>query len=401
MSLSFRLGIAIRYVLTREQAPLSRFLSGLSVLGLVLAVALMAVVMSVMNGFDREMRTRVLALIPHVSVMGAGGLEQPEQLTRQLQSDPNIESVTPFVELQGLIQHGGRVEAFAGVGVDNTGDWVLPDMLSGNQDGAGVWMGHRLASRLGAQVGDRVSVILPESVDQQARAYTVNIAGWLRTQTEADDVLVLMELAEAQHFVGYDAATVSGLKVQLQDVFFAPWFAQSLQYTLAPTQYVRHWGMTHGNLYAAIQLSRDLIVILVAAVVLIAAFNVVSSLVLLVTDKREEVAILATMGLQPNAIASVFLWLGTLIGLVGSLLGVMLGYVLSLSISTIVERIEQMFDVHFLNTDVYPIAFLPSDPQLGDFALVALIAIVACALAAVYPARRAAHIAPADVLSEA
>lgn len=400
MSVAFRLGIALRYVLTREQAPLSRFLSVLSVVGLVLAVALMAVVMSVMNGFDREMRTRVLAVIPHVSVMGAGGLE-PQSLTEQLLNNADVLSVTPFVELQGLVQNGKQVEAFVGIGVSDPSSWVLPSMISEGKVEQGVWVGKRLAQRLGANVGDRVSLVIPDSDDRKARAHTVTIAGWLSTQTEADDALMLVPLSDAQRFAGYEPARVSGLKVQLQDVFLAPWFAQGLQYTLAPTQYVRHWGMTHGNLYAAIQLSRDLIVILVAAVVLIAAFNVVSSLVLLVSDKREEVAILSTMGLQPRAIASVFLWLGVLIGVVGSTLGVALGYVLSVSVTSIVARIEQAFGIHFLNTDVYPIAFLPSDPQLGDFVLVAFIAIIACALAAVYPARRAAHIAPAEVLSEA
>lgn len=400
MNLRFRLGIALRYVLTREQAPLSRFLSLLSVTGLVLAVALMAVVMSVMNGFDREMRTRVLAVIPHVSVMGAGGLE-PSDLTEQLLSNADVQSVTPFVELQGLVQNGKQVEAFVGVGVSDPSSWLLPGMISNDQPKPGVWVGERLGRRLNASVGDRVSVVIPDSGEQKARAYTVTIAGWLSTQTEADDALILLPLQDAQRFVGYDSGKVSGLKVQLHDVFLAPWFAQGLQYTLAPTQYVRHWGMTHGNLYAAIQLSRDLIVILVAAVVLIAAFNVVSSLVLLVTDKREEVAILSTMGLQPAAIASIFLWLGTLIGIVGSALGVALGYVLSISITSIVARIEHVFGVNFLNTDVYPIAFLPTDPQAGDFVLVAFIAIAACALAAVYPARRAAQIAPAEVLSEA
>ena len=400
MSAEFRLGIALRYVLTREQAPLSRFLSVLSVIGLVLAVALMAVVMSVMNGFDREMQTRVLAVIPHVSVMGAGGLE-PSGLIEQLQNNADVKSVTPFVELQGLVQNGKRVEAFVGIGVSEPRSWVLPAMASGGKTEQGVWLGMRLGQRLSANVGDRVSVVIPDSGDRKARAHVVTVAGWLTTQTEADDALMLIPMQEAQRFVGYEPSVVSGLKVQLQDVFLAPWFAQGLQYTLAPTQYVRHWGMTHGNLYAAIQLSRDLIVILVAAVVLIAAFNVVSSLVLLVTDKREEVAILSTMGLKPRAIASIFLWLGTLIGVVGSVLGVLLGYVLSLSITSIVARVEQALGLHFLNTDVYPIAFLPTDPQLGDFVLVACIAIVACALAAVYPARRAAQIAPAEVLSEA
>ena len=401
MSSRFRLSIALRYVLTREQAPLSRFLSLLSVLGLVLAVALMAVVMSVMNGFDREMRTRVLAVIPHVSVMGAGGLDQPQNLMQRLQGNADVHSVTPFVELQGLVQNGSQVEAFVGVGVSDPRLWVLPSMISKVTTTPGAWIGQRLGQRLQATVGDRVSVIVPESDGQKARAHTVTIAGWLATQTEADDALMLLPLSDAQRFVGFEAPAVSGLKVQLHDVFLAPWFAQGLQYTLEPTQYVRHWGMTHGNLYAAIQLSRDLIIILVAAVVLIAAFNVVSSLVLLVTDKREEVAILSTMGLQPEGVGSVFLWLGTLIGVLGSVLGVGLGYVLSISITSIVASIERMFDVHFLNTDVYPIAFLPTDPQLGDFVLVAVIAIIACALAAVYPARKAAHIAPAEVLSEA
>jgi lipoprotein-releasing system permease protein len=400
MSIWFRLSIALRYVLTREQAPLSRFLSVLSVTGLVLAVALMAVVMSVMNGFDQEMRTRVLAVIPHVSVMGAGGLE-PQGLSEQLLSNADVQSVTPFVELQGLVQNGRQVEAFVGVGVADPRSWVLPSMISVGEVEQGVWVGERLGQRLGANLGDRVSLVIPDAGDQKARAHTVTIAGWLSTQTEADDALMLIPLQDAQHFVGFETSKVSGLKVQLQDVFLAPWFAQGLQYTLAPNQYVRHWGMTHGNLYAAIQLSRDLIVILVAAVVLIAAFNVVSSLVLLVSDKREEVAILSTMGLQPSGIASVFLWLGTLIGVVGSALGVALGYALSTSITSIVASIEQIFGVHFLNTDVYPIAFLPTDPQLGDFVLVGLIAIIACALAAVYPAHRAAHIAPAEVLSEA
>lgn len=402
MILGLQLSLALRYVFTHEQAPLSRFLSLLAAAGLVLAVALMSIVLSVMNGFDTEMRTRILAVVPHLSVMEAGGLDDPDGLQASLRLDTRIAAMTPFIELQGLAQSGSRVRAFAGIGVVQTEDWLLPGMLNEwSPGGNGVWVGTGLAAQLALSKGSSVTLIVPSSGAQAAAVVALPVVGLVATQTELDQALMLLPIDQARSLLGYPDATVSGIKVQLRDVFAAASMAGQLQPLLEPTQYVRHWGFTHGNLYAAIQMSRDLMVILMAAVILIAAFNVVSGLVLLVTDKRQEVAILATMGFGPRQIAGVFLILGGIIGAVGSLIGVAIGYLVSVNIGGWVAAIERAFGFQFLNTDVYPIAFLPSAPDSADFLLVAVIASAACVLAAVYPAMKAAQLAPARVLSEA
>jgi len=268
-------------------------------------------------------------------------------------------------------------------------------------DGNGIWVGIGLAQQLALTEGASVTLIVPSSGMQAAAVVALPVAGLVATQTELDQALMLLPIDQARSLLGYRDATVSGIKVQLHDVFAAPSMAGQLQPLLAPTQYVRHWGFTHGNLYAAIQMSRDLMVILMAAVILIAAFNVVSGLVLLVTDKREEVAILATMGFGPSQVAGVFLILGGIIGAAGSLIGVAIGYLVSVNIGGWVAAIERSLGFQFLNTDVYPISFLPSAPDSADFVLVAVIASGACVLAAVYPAMKAAQLAPARVLSEA
>jgi lipoprotein-releasing system permease protein len=253
---------------------------------------------------------------------------------------------------------------------------------------------------LGLEIGGSVNLIVPGKSGQTAKVEAFEVAGFIETATEVDSSLVLLPLDRAAHFLNFGSARVSGIRAQLKDVFEASSLARELRFTLEPTQYVRHWGMTHGNLYAAIQLSRDLIVILVAAVVFIAAFNVISSLVLLVTDKQKEIAMLATMGAEPGHIISIFLYLGALIGLIGSVVGGFLGALLAFNITAMVGFVEHALDVQFLNTDVYPIAFLPSDPRLGDFVLVVVVGLVACILAAIYPAIRAARLQPATVLTE-
>jgi len=367
--------------------------------GLVLAVALMCTVLSVMNGFDTEMRSRILAVVPHLAVMEADGLSIDSPLIETLAQDPRVADVSKFIELQGLIERGGKVSAFLGVGVEAPEAWLLPEMIEARSS-SGILVGRLLAMDLGLEIGGSVNLIVPGKSRQTAKVQAFEVAGFIETATEVDNSLVLLPLDRAAHFLNFGSARVSGIRAQLKDVFEASSLAQELRFTLEPTQYVRHWGMTHGNLYAAIQLSRDLIVILVAAVVFIAAFNVISSLVLLVTDKQKEIAMLATMGAEPGHIISIFLYLGALIGLIGSLVGGFLGALLAFNITAMVSFVEQALDVQFLNTDVYPIAFLPSDPSLGDFILVVLVGLIACILAAIYPAIRAARLQPATVLTE-
>ena len=367
--------------------------------GLVLAVALMCTVLSVMNGFDSEMRSRILAVVPHLAVMEVDGLPIDTSLIQTLSEDPRVADVSTFVELQGLAERGGKVSAFLGVGVETPETWLLPEMIEGNTK-SGILMGRLLATDLGLDLGDSVNLIVPGKTRQSAKVEAFKIAGFIKTATEIDSSLVLLPMERATELQGFEPGRVSGIRAQMRDVFDAPNLARELRFSLEPTQYVRHWGMTHGNLYAAIQLSRDLIVILVAAVVFIAAFNVISSLVLLVSDKQKEIAMLATMGAEPAHIISIFLYLGGLIGLIGSLFGAFLGALLALNITAMVSFVEQILGVQFLNTDVYPIAFLPSDPTLSDFILVVAVGLIACILAAVYPAIRASRLRPATVLTE-
>ncbi|MEM0955922.1 MAG: lipoprotein-releasing ABC transporter permease subunit [Pseudomonadota bacterium] len=399
------LQIAGRYSLSWRRATLSSFLSLLSVLGMVLAIGLLILVLSVMNGFDREMRENILSLVPQLT-LNAWQPQQNWQLELEsLRAQPGVAAVAPFVELQGMLLHDLAIETALVQGVDPE----LQQAMSGlsrllpaqtyrafTDSPNGVLLGEQLAQRLGVRAGDRLTLIVPAQAGQAASRFEVfELVGTLNSGTELDESLAVVQLSRASTIIG---GGVHGFRVRLEDVFAAPRMGWQLVQALPPGFYARDWTQTHGNLYTAIQLSRDLVILLLVSIIAIAAFNVVSSLVLVVLDKRADIAILRALGARPEHISAVFLRQGLLIALVGTVLGTALGVTASLGITDFVALLERALGIRFLNTDVYPIGYLPSDLRPRDLLIINGVAVLLCYLAALYPARRAARLPPAEAL---
>lgn len=402
------LRIALRYSFAFGRGYLSTFLSSLSTLGLVLAIGLLIAVLSVMNGFDKEMRERILALVPHITVYGQQPLRDWQPLAADLQARPDILSAVPFVQFDALFLRGTAIETAIGMGLQpGAGQGLLgalpatlQQQFAAEEDA--LLLGSGLAERLGARVGDRLTLIVPGtggSGRANTRFASVTLAGVLTTGTELDESAAVVQLEQAAQLAGLNGG-ISGLQLQTRDLFAVNRLGWELLGDLPAGYYTTNWMMTHGNLYAAIQLSRDLVSILLFSIIAVAAFNVVSSLVLVVFDKQGDIAILRTLGASGADITWIFILQGAMIGAVGVVLGALCGVLLSLGIPPLVAGLEQLLGLHFLSTDVYPVSFLPVDILFADIALVCAVAFSMCVLAALYPARRAAKLAPALILHQ-
>ena len=408
---SERRRIAVRYTFAFGQGHLSTFLSSLSMLGLVLAIALLIIVLSVMNGFDREMRERILSLVPHITLYSHEPMEDWQRLRDLSLQHPGVLQASPFTQFDALFMRGGKIETAQGIGLPidgNTTRGLLESLPAAQwQDFSerddGLVLGVGIAKRLGVNAGDTVTLIVPggglTGDTGQTRLRALHLSGVVETGTELDQGVALVRLELASRLAGLGNA-VSGLRVITSDIFAVSRTAWEVVNNLPVGHYATNWMMTHGNLYSAIQLSRDLVSILLFSIIAVAAFNVVSSLVLVVFDKQDNIAILRTLGASGADIAWIFVIQGAMIGLVGVVLGGALGALGSQLVPGLVSGIERILDIRFLNTDVYPVSFVPVDLLLRDIVVVGSIALLMCLVAAIYPARRAAKLAPALVLNQ-
>ena len=380
--------------------------------GLVLAIALLIIVLSVMNGFDKEMRERILGLVPHVTVFSHTPMRNWQEQAALVSKHDQVVSVSPFSQFDALFMRGNDIETARGIGIEVSREALAGQLLGSlnadeiggfQADKHGLILGEGLADKLGVSVGDALTLVVPSRVPgggpQAARFERVNVQGILSTGTEMDQSAALVHIELASTLAGLDGG-VTGLRISTRDIFAVARIAWELVGNLPPGHYATNWMMTHGNLYAAIQLSRDLVSILLFSIIAVAAFNVVSSLVLVVFDKQGDIAILRTLGATPGNIATIFVFQGAMIGLVGVTLGTVLGVAGSLAVPELVLGLEQLLNINFLSTDVYPVSFLPVDILGSDLILVAVIAFLMCVLAAIYPALRAASLAPASVLHQ-
>ena len=403
--------LALRYTFAHGQGYLSTFLSSLSMLGLVLAIALLIVVLSVMNGFDREMRERILSLVPHITVYSHQPMADWRSQQQLVLQHPEVVQASPFTQFDALFMRGTDIETAQGIGLDISGPGsetllaVLPQAqrraFRGRSDA--LVLGAGIAARLNARVGETLTLIVPggglTGDTGSTRFEALYLAGILETGTELDQGVALLHLDTASSLAGLGEA-VSGLRLVSSDLFAVSRIGWEVVNKLPVGHYATNWMMTHGNLYAAIQLSRDLVSILLFSIIAVAAFNVVSSLVLVVFDKRDNIAILRTLGASGSDIAWIFVLQGAMIGAVGVVTGSLLGAGLSQLVPGLVAGLERLLDIRFLNTDVYPVSFLPVDLLWKDILVVGAVALLMCLLAAIYPARRAASLAPAAVLNQ-
>ncbi|MDQ5942078.1 MAG: lipoprotein-releasing system permease protein [Pseudomonadota bacterium] len=412
MALPYELLIGLRYTRAKRRNHFISFISLISMLGVALGVAALIVVLSVMNGFQKELRGRILAVVSHVQVLGgASDLADWPRIIKQTADHPEVKAAAPFVQAQGMLSYNQNVRGTMVRGVlpdleDKVADF-RPHMKSGSLDALqadsfGIVLGSELARALGVFTGDRVTLIAPQGVVTPAgvvpRLKTFNVVGIFEVgMFEYDNGLALVAMADAQKLYRMEDR-VSGVRLKLKDLFQAPRVAHELGSRLDVDAYLSDWTRSHANFFRAVQIEKNMMFIILSLIVAVAAFNIVSTLVMAVTDKQSDIAILRTLGASPGSIMAVFMVQGALIGTIGLGLGVAGGVALALNIDVVVPFIERMLGTQFLSKDIYYISQLPSDLQWNDVTGVTLIAFVLALLATVYPSWRASRVNPAEAL---
>lgn len=411
MPASQKLQFALRQTLDKSRG-LSGFLSRLSIAGLVLAVALLLTVLSVMNGFERELEQRILGLVPHLSVRGTGSDEQWQTLKVDLEDMLPVTEIALFLERDVLMVRGNQVApgVLLGLPDDTLVRWsgMVVDRFA-VEDAEGLWLGEALARRLAVKVGDKLRLIIPDtqnslpagnfSQGRSAKQLASTVSAIIGTGTELDEGLILTQFDTLAQ-LGDSGGSAKGLAIQVSDLYAAPRLRWQLMQSLDRQFYATDWTSMHGNLHTAIQLSRDLVTLLLLSIIAVAAFNIVSSLILVVRDRQATIAMLRAMGASHSDVSQIYLLQGGIIGVVGASAGVVLGVLLAYLVPQIAALIEQLLSIRLLSTDVYPLAFVPVDIRLVDAALLWGVSVVLCLLAAVIPARRAARTPVADILAQ-
>lgn len=381
-------------------------------IGLALGVLVMIVVLSVMNGFDHEMRTRVLGMVPHATVESATPIDDWQTLGQRLEQHPQVEAVAPFIQMQGLLTNRGQVTKILINAVDPAlepdvsiiGQFFRQGSLDSLQPGEfGIVIGDRAAAKLGVGVGDKVTFVAPEvsvtpaGVFPRMKRFTVS--GIFHVGAgEIDGYVAMANISDLARLHRWKPDQVQGLRLRFADLFQAPRIAWELAGQLGDDFYSRDWTRTHGNLYQAIRMEKAMIGLLLLLIVAVAAFNIISTLVMVVTDKRGDIAILRTLGATPRQIMAIFMVQGTVIGVVGTLVGALLGMYAALNVSSWIAALERLIGHKFLSAEVYFIDYLPSRLMVADVVQVCVAALVLSFFATLYPAWRAARTQPAEAL---
>ncbi len=404
--------IGLRYTRAKRRTQFISFITLTSILGIALGVTALITVLSVMNGFEAELRERILGMTAHTTITGYyGKLANWQDLQRKIQDRPHIEGSAPFVHGQVMISADRQVSGTLLRGVlpaeEPSVSEIADKMITGDLDQLqagkyGIILGDELANYLGVVPGDKVTVISPQINSTPAgilpRLRRFTVVGVFRVgMYEYDRNLAIVHIADAAKLARLGDA-VSGLRLKLDDIFNAPVIAQQLAKEFYGQYRVSDWTKAHSNFFRAIKTEKRVMFIILLLIVAVAAFNIVSTLVMVVTDKRGDIAILRTQGLSPRAVMGIFIVLGGIIGVVGTLLGTAGGILLALNVETIVPAIEKLFSVQFLAADVYYISDLPSKLDWADVYQIAGMAFLLSLLATVYPAWQASRVNPAEVL---
>jgi lipoprotein-releasing system permease protein len=395
---------------TRRNGFIS-FISGVSMLGIALGVAALIIVLSVMNGFQKEVRDRMLGVISHIEVFSPGGLAlaDPQKTLREVKANPNVIGAATFIAAQGLLARGEDIKGILVRGIDPALEGSVTDLAAASRETFaklvpgqfGVVLGSELARSLGVQAGDPVTLIAPSGQITPAgvvpRLKQMTVVGVFDSgHFEYDSALALMHQDDAAKIFRLEGPT--GIRIKLQDLHQAREVAQQLSRTLTNDLLIRDWTRQNKTWFAAVQLEKRMMFIILTLIVAVAAFNLVSTLVMTVTDKRADIAILRTLGASPASIMGIFVVQGALVGVIGTLAGLVLGLGVAFNIGVLVPALERLLNASFLPKDIYLISRMPSEPLYADIMPVAVIALVLAFLATLYPSWRASRINPAEAL---
>ncbi|HEX5628907.1 MAG TPA: lipoprotein-releasing ABC transporter permease subunit, partial [Usitatibacteraceae bacterium] len=399
----FELFVGLRYTRAKRRNHFISFISLVSMLGIALGIAALVTVMSVMNGFEREIRSRILGVAAHVQVLAVdGALADWPGVMAEARRNPQVSAAAPFVAAQGLLSSGAQVRGVFVRGivpemedqVADLGAHMRSGRLADLQPGEfSIMLGADLARALRVQRGDRVTLVAPQGQVTPAglvpRLKQFRVAGIFSVgHYEYDSGLALVRMEDAQALYRMGQAA-SGVRLKLANLYEAPRVAREIAKSVGTDAYVTDWTQQNANYFRAIQIEKRMMFIILTLIIAVAAFNLVSTLVMVVTDKHPDIAILRTLGASPASIMKVFMVQGTLIGVIGTALGVVLGVVLSLNIDVVVPAIERAFDFQILSREVYYISELPSQLVWRDVWTVAAVALGLSFAATIYPSWRA------------
>ncbi len=408
----FELFVGLRYTRAKRRTHFISFISAISMVGIALGIAALITVMSVMNGFEKEIRARILGAAAHIQVFGGeDGFPDWERVANEARRNPQVTDAAPFVMGQGLLSTGSAVRGVFVRGVVPQLEDTVADfgqhMKSGSLDALqpgrfGIAIGVGIAHGLQLNVGDAVTLISPQGqvtpagVMPRLKRFTV-VGIFAMDHNEYDNALALVDMTDAQALYRMEGR-VSGVRLKVRDLDLAPRVARELARTLQPGLYVTDWTQQNANYFRAIQIEKRMMFIILALIIAVAAFNLVSTLVMVVTDKHPDIAILRTLGAAPASIMQIFVVQGAIIGIIGTLIGVVAGVLLASNIAVVVPFLEHTFHFHILSSEVYYISELPSDLHWRDVISVAVVALVLAFVATIYPSWRASRVNPAEAL---
>ena len=403
--------IGLRYTRAKRRNRFISFISAISMVGIALGVTVLITVMSVMNGFEQELRLRILGMVSHATISSTDAeLEDWPAVVEQALATPQVVGAAPYIEKETMLR-GYRVSGAVVRGIvpdyERTVAEVAEHMVAGDLDRLvdgeyGIVLGSELALALGVDVGDGVTVFAPQvratpaGVLPQVKRFTV-VGLFSVGMHEYDRGLALVHLADASRLFRTGAG-VTGVRLRVEDMFQAWEVAAELRSQFEGFYRVRDWTQNHANFFRAVQMEKTVMFVIMSLIIAVAAFNIISTLVMTVTDKQSDIAILRTLGASPASIMAIFIVLGTIIGLVGTALGLVGGVSLALNVEDIVPWLERVFNTQFLSSDIYYISDLPSDLRWPDVIKVGVLAFLLSVLATLYPAWRASRTDPAEAL---
>jgi lipoprotein-releasing system permease protein len=414
MKLPYELVLGWRYTragrATRRNGFIS-FISGVSMLGIALGVAALIIVLSVMNGFQKEVRDRMLSVVSHIEIYGAGGGVLPDvnRTIAEARRNPEVIGAAPFVATQSLLAHGEDMRGTIVRGIDPAQEMQVTDLAASAHDtldklkpgGFGVVLGIELARTLGVREGDPVTLIAPGGQITPAgvvpRLKQMTVVGTFDSgHFEYDSGLIMLHIEDAERIFRLEGPT--GVRLKLKDLQRAREVAAELGTQLTGDFQIRDWTRQNRTWFGAVQLEKRMMFIILTLIVAVAAFNLVSTLVMTVTDKRADIAILRTLGASPGSIMGIFVVQGAAVGVIGTLAGLLFGLAVAFNIDVIVPALEHALNASFLPKDIYLISRMPSDPQSSDIMPIAVISLVLAFVATIYPSWRASRVNPAEAL---
>ncbi|MDM1309960.1 lipoprotein-releasing ABC transporter permease subunit [Acinetobacter indicus] len=400
--------IGLRYTRARRSNHFISFIALVSMIGLTLGVAVLITVLSVMNGFDRELKNRVLGMIPQATVSSTQILTDWPELAKKVEQHEHVTGAAPFTQLQGMLTAHGQVSGIMVTGIEPEYEKkvsiIHQHMVEGSIDNLkkgefGIVLGKQMTDALGLSLNDSITLVLPEATPSPAgvvpRFKRFTIVGIFSIGAEVDSMMGYIALNDASTLLRLPDGA-QGVRMKLDDIFAAPTVANDIVSELPANFYASDWTYTHGNLFSAIQMEKAMVSLLLFLIVLVAAFNIVSSLVMVVTDKKADIAILRTLGASPGTITRIFMVQGTVIGVIGTVSGAILGIIFASSISGFIAWLNNVLGLNLF--DAYFINYLPSHLRWQDVMVIVSLSLILSFLATIYPALRAAKIQPAEAL---